>query len=154
MTEYLTRGMYAFIISVLIMSLAISCDTEDADTDGMEATEHMEGDHEGHDHDQMEDDDTQQQPNFKTTNQTGSITITGGTDSGKSYNLNEYTIWGYAAHVPPNNKLDSGVTFLIVNITERPGVTHNQPIPTDLPQPGITDQPVEVKGLTVEDEVD
>lgn len=138
MTEYLTRGLYAFIISVLMMSVAISCDSEDADMGNMEGTEQM-----GH------DDDTVPKANFMTPLQPGTITIMGGPDSLTKVDLSSDTVYGYVASYPPNDTLDSLVSFLIIKV---PGpITYSN---ASFPQPGITDQPVALERLEDDDDLD
>lgn len=159
MTEYLTRGMYAFIISILMMSVAISCDTEDADT-GDATEEHM-----GHDHDvdsdsvetirepRMSDD----QPSlegptepFMTEPQQGSITINAGGSYAVQIQLMEFRVVGRMQKGVDSAYWIPGSVWIQVD-TLLPLMQGAQHSPMEFPAPAITDQPVEVGTLGAED---
>ena len=149
MTDFLTRGLYAFVISVLMMSVAISCDSEDESAGDAAMEEHFDTDHDQVEppmsDDQMSSDSTQ----FTTlASDTGTITVYqgGGTSNPVKIDLSEYTVTGYvqASVMSGGTTIPPGIPVWVTGVMpHQPGITQ---WPGTLPSQGITDQPVDVSG--------
>ena len=148
MTEYFTRGLYAFVVCVLMIAVTISCDSEDEAAGDSAMEEHFDTDH-----DQVEPPMSDDQPSVDSVQFTtlkadsGTITIYqgGGTSNPMPIDLTKYIVTGYVqGSLITNDQIPPQIPVYVTSVsTIEPGTSK---FPGTLPAPGITDQPVDVNG--------